>query len=482
MKKLLKNGYALAGLVVVVVIALIMIFRGGSGDGESVTIKRGGFVRTVSLSGKVVATQSVDLSFETGGTVAVVAKKAGDEVSAGQVIASLNASDVVADRDKAVADLEAARAELLKLKDSGSSGMQTDIEKRKLVNSIIDAYTKSDDAVHNKVDQYFRGGYLDYPTILYKFYSYAEKEADINYSRVEAERTLKKFSQLVSGLTVETFTTTTLADAKQYLADIKKFLDNLAPAVNTFYVGVNELTQTSADKYKSDLATARFNINESIEAITSYESDVVGSVSDIAVREAKVSAAEATVRGYDAELGKMTIRAPFSGVISKQDAKVGQAVSAHSVVASLISRNLEVEVFVPEISLPGIAVGDRASVVFDAYPDTRFDASVIHIDPAETIRDGVSSYKVRLSIENADDRILSGLTADVFIETEKKSDVLSIPVRSVMTTNGKMYVYKKVGEEYVKTEVTLGPKDGKGNVEVITGVAEGDIILLSPEQ
>jgi RND family efflux transporter MFP subunit len=303
----------------------------------------------------------------------------------------------------------------------------------------------------------------------------------MSVNRATIEKTLAKFETLIAGLNVHTYNATTLSLAKEYLGAVKIFLDKLAPAVNTFEVG-GTLTQSMADKYKSDLATARFSINESIEDITSFESALQGSVADIAVQESRVKAAEANVRGYNAELGKRSIVAPFSGILSRQDAKVGQAVGSNESVAALISKNLEIEVYVPEVSLPGIAAGNNATVVLDAYPDETFEAKVIHIDPAETQKDGVSNYKVRLSLQNTKSGVVSGLTSDVFIETERKQDILSLPVRSVATIEGKTYFYKKQGKDFVKTEVTLGTKDGKGNIEVISGASDGDVILVNPPQ
>jgi multidrug efflux pump subunit AcrA (membrane-fusion protein) len=481
LKNAFKNKYLVGGVLLILIIALYFGFKGNGGDTDSVTLSKADFVKTTSVSGKVVAAQSVDLSFETGGTVASVSKKVGDRVGAGQIIASLSAGDVLASREKAEADLLAAKAELSKLRNAGSLDSQTDADKQKLINSIIDGYTKSDDAIRNKVDQFFRDTNLAYPKIAYSFYDSVNKQGELNASRAEIEKTLNRFQALVSNLNVNTYSSSSLSNAKVYLQEVKVFLERLAPAVNTFEVGGN-LTQTTADKYKGDLATARFNVNGAIESITSSESDLQGSVADISVQEARVSAAEANVRSYDAELAKMRIVAPFAGIVSKQDAKVGQAVAGNINVAALISQTLEVEIYIPEISLPGIALGNKARVILDAYPEESYEASIIHIDPAETIKDGVSNYKVRLSLVATDSKIVSGLTADVFIETEKKENVLSLPVRSTVTLEEKTYVYKKVDKDYVKTEVVLGSKDGKGSVEVVSGVSEGDTILLNPPQ
>ncbi len=481
LRRVLKNKYFIGGVALLLIIVLFLAFKGGDAKSESVSLKRGEFVKTTSVSGKVVASQSVDLSFETGGTVAAVYGKAGDHVGRGAVIASLNSSDIRASRDKAAADLLAEKAELSKLQKAGSFDAQTDADKQKLINSIIASYTKSDDAIRNKVDQYFRDSTLSNPRISYTFYDSVNKAGELGAARASLEKTLIKFRALTSGLSVGNYSQAKLSEAKGYLREVKDFLDLLAPAVNTFETG-STLSQTTADKYKSDLSTARFNINESIESITSFESALQGSVADIEVQQARVKAAEATVRGYDADLGKMVITAPFSGVVSRQDAKPGQAVGANTSVTSLISETLEVEVFIPEISLPGISVGNSATVVLDAYADRTFEAKVIHIDPAETEKDGVSNYKVRLSLLNTDKSIVPGLTADVFIETEKKQDVVSVPVRSVVNTGDKSYIYKKQDKEIVKVEVSLGAKDGKGNAEVISGAEEGDVVLLNPPQ
>jgi len=468
-------------VAVLVVVGLFIALRGSGSESDTVTLSRADFVKTVSVSGKVVAEQHVDLSFETSGTVYRVNKKAGDNVYRGEVIAALDASDVLASKQRAEADVLAARAELTKIESNSSQDSQSDADKQKLVNAISSAYTKSDDAVRNKVDQYFRDGSLSNPRITYTFFDYQNRQGEINIGRADVEKVLIKFKALVSEITASNYTPSKLADAKTHLLKVKSFLDLLAPAVNSFEVGGSQ-SQTSVDKYKSDLATARFNINESIELITTGERSLQTSVGDVEVQKAKVASSEAVVRGYDADLSKMVIIAPFSGVVSVQDAKVGESVSAHSVMVKLISKELSVEAYIPEISLPGLAVSNHALVTLDAYPNAVFDATVTHVDPAETVRDGVSNYKVDLTFTTSDPRVRSGLTGDVSIETEKRSSVLSAPERAIVSVLDKHYVYKKTKDDQIKTEVVLGARDGKGSIEVTSGVSEGDEILLNPPQ
>ena len=480
-KNYLKNKYILSIVAVVVLVVILFAFKSNGQNTDSVVIKKTDFTKTVSVSGKVVAKDDVELSFETSGTVASVNNKVGDSVKRGDVIASLNSSDVLASRDKALADLDAAKAELQRLQSGNSVSSQTTIDKQQLVNSIVDAYTKSDDAVHNKVDQYFRDGTLSNPRIAYRFFGYEEKQGPINMARADVENVLSKFKLLALGLSVNTYSDSMLSDAKAYTASVKDFLDMIAPAVNSFETGAS-LSQTNLDKYKTDLATARFNVNLAINDMSSKESGLYDSLIDIKVYEARVSAAEAVVRGYDADLAKMSIVAPFDGVVATIDAKVGASVSAHTNQVKLISSGLQVEAYIPEISLPGLAVSNTALVSLDAYPDTSFAASVIELDPAETIRDGVSNYKVKLAFASSDERIKPGMTGDVSIDTYKRSDVLAVPERSVVSEAGDSYVFIKSDDKSKKVKVSLGARDGKGSVEVLGGVAQGDKVLLNPPE
>ncbi|MDB5204065.1 MAG: hypothetical protein JWP09_93 [Candidatus Taylorbacteria bacterium] len=478
-KTFLKTKVGMSVAVVVVIIISVLIFKGKSGASETVTISKGDFTKVVSVSGKVIAVDNVDLSFETSGTVSAVYKKVGDKVTRGEIIASLDSSDVQASREKANADLVAAQAQLTKLQNGESSYSEVSINKQQVINTIIDAYTKSDDAVRNKVDQFFIDGRNQSPKIKYSFYNDGELKYKINEDRKSVEDSLVEFESFANDLSVNNYSDQSIKDAKAYIVQVKNFLAEVSLAVNSFEVS-GGLTQTTVDKYKSDIATARTNVNGSLADLSSFEDKLHSSLSDVPVQEANVMSAQATVRNYDAQIAKTIIYAPFDGVLSLQDAKVGESVAAHTKVAGLISRGLQVEVYIPEISIPGVNLGNKAKVTLDAYPDASFDAVVTHVDPAETVKDGVSNYKLELQFVTTDPRIMSGLTGDVSIETQKLSGIISVGERSIVTDADKYYVYTKTKDGGIKTEVTLGIKDGKGNVEILSGLNEGDVILLNP--
>ena len=137
--------------------------------------------------------------------------------------------------------------------------------------------------------------------------------------------------------------------------------------------------------------------------------------------------ARAGVNNIKAQISKTIISSPIRGIVTKQDAKAGEIVNASSPVVSVISdASFQVEANLPEADVSKVKINDSAKLTLDAYgSDTAFAAKVISIDPAETIIEGVSTYKITFEFDKEDERIRSGLTANIDILTKKKEGVLA---------------------------------------------------------
>ena len=448
-------------------------------DGQFVHLTRGSLIKEISVAGKVVASKNVDLSFETGGTVSVVPKDVGSKVEAGDVIVSLDASELQANLAKAEADLSAEQAKLDQLQNGDAITTEVTTSKRKLNDSILDGYTSADDSVRNKVDQFFTDPDTMNPKILFAFNDYDLKEK-INAERIVVEETLTKWNKLNSQISADTISSANADTARMYLTAIKSFLNDVSRAVNNFEPN-NTLSQATIDKYKSDVALARTNVNNALGALTTAQEGIRSTSSDKPVQEAKVRSMQAAVDALKVQIDKAYIRAPFAGVVSVQDAKVGEAVSAHANLVSLISETYEVEAYIPELNISGVDVGDKARVTLDAFgPSVEWNAVVMKIDPAETLKDGVATYKVRFTFEAVDARIKPGMTANIKVETGRKDNVMILPARAVLNEGGRNYVSVQTKDDVVKKEITIGEKDSRGNVEVISGISTDDQVVLNP--
>ena len=478
-----SHKYISLGVVALVIIIGLSIGLRGDGTTETTAVTEGDLVRTVSIAGKVIPKESADLSFEITGTISQVLNKVGDRVFNGETLVRLNANTLTSDLSKAEADLASAQAELNKL--DGGSGYETEINnaKRSIVQAIIDAYTASDDAVYNKSDQFFNNPRGGRPEIFYAFQGYNDLRDSVNSTRVEVGEDLEKWKKLTSTLNLSNYSKEDLDISKSYLAEISLFISDVSRAVNIFEAN-DSLSQTTIDKYKADIITARNNLNTASQNLISKEDNLRNLLADIPVQVAKVESAQATVQSYRSKLSKTNLYSPIGGIVSKQDAKVGQVVSAGTTVVSVISSDYIIEAFIPEVSIGGVNLGDKATVTLDAYGDNQiFEAYISHIDPAETIKDGVSTYKVELSFQNQDEHIRSGMTANTEIETFKKAEVKMIKERAVIKENGESFVYlANKNDDPIKTKVEIGERDSNGNVELLSDLPISTSIVLNPTQ
>lgn len=102
-------------VLVVVVIGVFVWLRKGSGQYQFVTVSQGSITQVVSVTGNTTPVQSLDLSFEAGGTIVAVDKNAGDNVNAGDVLVQLDTSGLQAQLAQAQAGVAAAQAQLAQL-------------------------------------------------------------------------------------------------------------------------------------------------------------------------------------------------------------------------------------------------------------------------------------------------------------------------------------------------------------------------------
>ncbi|MEN9647395.1 MAG: hypothetical protein RLY57_199 [Candidatus Parcubacteria bacterium] len=472
---------------IIIVIALGIIFTKVFGSSAStvdtVTLTPQTFVRTVAVAGKVTPADDVELGFETTGRIAAVYKKEGDRAYEGETLALVSSSDASADVLKAQADLDAEVAKLNELQNNINGGGTSLLNsQRELFEAISDAYTRSDNAVRNNVDQFYDNPRDNNPEIVFAFNDDALRK-ELNKTRKTIEFMLVDWKSHLDSLNATTFTDADVTLSEHNLSSVKSFLDRVALAVNDFQVVGSSYSQNDIDKFKSDVSSARTSVNLAISNLVNTRQSVHSVESEIPYQEARVKAAQATVNSFRSELAKRAITAPFNGLVTKQDAKVGQIVNANTVVMRLISdATFTIETYVPEINIKEVQVGNLAKVTLDAYGDEQvFEAKVVSVDPGETIRDGVSTYKVLFEFTHEDDRLKSGMTANVIITTETKEGALLIPQEAVTRRNGFSYVKVMVGKETVEKQITTGTVASNGFIEVVAGLAAGEVVIKNAQ-
>lgn len=102
---------------------------------------------------------------------------------------------------------------------------------------------------------------------------------------------------------------------------------------------------------------------------------------------------------------------------------------------------------------------------------------VFYIAPAETNTQGVINYLVKISFSKPDIRLKSGLTANIEIQTKHKDKVLVLPQYAILQNDEGTFVETLENGKTVQHPVKLGIQDQKGNVEILSGVTEGEQVL-----
>ena len=140
-----------------------------------------------------------------------------------------------------------------------------------------------------------------------------------------------------------------------------------------------------------------------------------------------------------------------------------------------------VSAYVDEIDVPKLSVGESATITFDAVKDVTLEGKITFISLTKVTIPGGSAYKIKITVNSSNDKIKSGMSANVLIVTNSKPHVLAVPISSLTTlADGKTYVDKVVEGKVERVEVETGIF-GSAYVEVVSGLKEGDTILLVPQ-
>jgi HlyD family secretion protein len=161
---------------------------------------------------------------------------------------------------------------------------------------------------------------------------------------------------------------------------------------------------------------------------------------NLKVLENNLVAADAQIDQASETLGYTTILSPIDGVITRINAKVGEMVvtgmmnnpGTKILEVGDLSQMLAVAQ-VDEADVGKLEVGQKAKVFIDAYPNHEFKGTVYTIALSTDLsRQGTKYYKTEILLES-DQRLYSGLTANVDIETRTYQEVLAVPSQAVMT-------------------------------------------------
>ncbi len=200
--------------------------------------------------------------------------------------------------------------------------------------------------------------------------------------------------------------------------------------------------------------------------------NVISAAAKVKQAEAQVSQAKAQLAEKEEELSNSTIVAPIDGVVLSRDVEVGDAVSSILILGSSATlvmtlgdtREVYVKGKVDESDIGKVYLNQPARIKVESYKDKTFLGKVTKISPMGVEKDNVTTFEVRVSIDNAKGELKSQMTANAEIILEEHKGVLMLPEAAL--------IYDKDRKASVEVPDARG-KDGKKKVAVTVGISNG---------
>ncbi len=448
-------------IIIIVIIALVGVggyfgfqrFQrtrvGAASTFQTVQVTRGDLTASVGATGTVRTNQSSVLNWQLSGNVGKVNVQIGDQVKAGQQLASLDENTLPQSVIMARSDLVTAQRNLNDL-------MNSDVARTKAYQALVQAQKELDDAKTARESK-------NYARAL---------PATINEARanlVIANDQVKKATELYDKVDNRAQDDPVRAEAFAQLSKAQKNYDTQLANLN-WLLG-------RPDNEEVSLADARVAVAQASFDDAQREWDRLKNGPD----PKDVEAAKAKIAAIQSTLDQVALEAPFAGTITEADAKTGDQVAPGMQAFRLddLSRLL-VDVQITEVDINRIRVGEPVSLSFDAIPNKEYSGKVTEVARVGTAVQGVVNFTVTVELENPDSEVKPGMTAAVNIITDLVQDALLVPNRAVRLKNNQRVVYVLSNGVPKEVQIELGLNSDLYSQVVGGDLKAGDALILNP--
>ena len=205
--------------------------------------------------------------------------------------------------------------------------------------------------------------------------------------------------------------------------------------------------------------------------------------------KAQVQQSQASLKQLEEQLSYTTITAPMDGVILSRDVEIGDAVSSILVLGSTATlvmtegdiNQVYVQGKVDEADIAHVYMGQTARIKVESFRDRLFNGKVTKIAPLGVEKDNVTTFEVRVSIDNPGGELKANMTANAEIMLDEHKGVLTVPENAVSydaQKNAFVQIPDKNQKEGTrKLAVKVGLSNGSVT-EIVSGLKEGEQVVL----
>lgn len=226
-------------------------------------------------------------------------------------------------------------------------------------------------------------------------------------------------------------------------------------------------------------ASTQEDLERAAESLAVASADISRAEAAIVEGQKALTAAEKSLEYQRARLTDTRIEAPFAGLIVARHREAGDIAVPGSAILTLISTEvLWINAWVDETQLAPLAEGQPARVVFRSLPERDFAGEVIRLG-RQADRE-TREFVVDVQVMELPENWAVGQRAEVYIETDRRDDVLTLPSRLLVPTaeDDGVYVHED-GKARWRT-LTIGLR-GQEAVEIVEGLDESDLVIAPRE-
>ncbi|MCD7843319.1 MAG: efflux RND transporter periplasmic adaptor subunit [Clostridiales bacterium] len=503
-------------LVVVVVLVRVLTPTNATAGMTEETAALRDITTYNSFVGNVEADTERSVLSQASAEVLEVLVEEGDTVEEGDVLATLDTSDVeynIAQKEAALASTQTTNEYNIKdaqtnydnAKEALDSGLNSSVVSAKSqMDSAKEAYETAKDTYNSAKTQIDNGTYsstASYYTARNEAKAALEtaednledgetavaaceadlEEAQAALTAAQADETITNLSSYEAEVTAAQ---TALSTAQANLTALEAAVTSAESAYETAKSQFNSAKKSALSSLSDSVSSAKTTYEN---AKKSYNAAVLAAEQQLETYENSLEKTEATADTTTSELELQnlydsledyTITAPCAGTVTALNISEGDMAASGVSVATISNLNaMSIAITVDEYSIINTSVGSDVTVYVDSI-DSTYEGTLTWIADTATISNGVSYYEAEVSF-TADDLVRSGMSVEVRLTNVDEKNAVTISVDALnYNDDNTAYVYTLDEDGDVVTQaVTLGASDGT-YVQVTDGLEEGDSVLL----
>ncbi len=410
----------------------------------------------------------------------------GDQVSAGQVVAILDATDLalqVSAQEAQVARMESSLAALRLQQQEAPLQLNQRLAQARAqllqAEDNLETVLRQDDLLRTRLEQ----ARVNLTTLQNRSAEGAEQVAAARAALLEAEEAFKadpanpslRAAYERARAAYDEVLRQSQEAASQAAAQLRAAYDELA-AAEAEYARVSGDNPVAVELAASQVEAARIALQ-----LAEMEAASGGTVAEqVRAAEIELQAARESLAAMQEKLAQAELTAPAAGTVlavAIQDGLPAQETQLLLTIGDLDA--LKVTAHVDELDITKVQPDQPLSVETNAAPGEWFEGRVTRVAAQATMTGGAPSFQVEGEVANRDRLLRAGLNAEVIIATAERHDTIVVPAAAVRSDNGQLSVL--VVEDFtVKVRPVVAGLRTDVEVEILEGLAEGEQVIVSP--